>query len=110
MAEIRYPLDEHMHTAVAVGLRRRGIDVTTTVEAGLTRAGDPDQLAFALFQKRVCVTRDRRIIVSVDPSVSHTGIVIAPSGRGVIGPTVLALAHLHRTANAESMVDRIEYL
>ncbi|MEX2092727.1 MAG: DUF5615 family PIN-like protein [Pirellulales bacterium] len=99
-----------MHTAVAVGLRRRGIDVTTTVEAGLTRASDPEQLAFALIEQRVFVTRDRRILVSVSPGVAHAGIVIAPSGRGVIGPTVLTLAHLHRTANAENMVDRIEYL
>ena len=42
MAEIRYHLDEHMDNAVAVGLRRRGIDVTTTVEAGLMRASDQE--------------------------------------------------------------------
>ena len=110
MAEIRYHLDEHIHTAVAVGLRRRGIDVMTTVEAGLTRASDPEQLAFALAEQRVFVTRDRRILASVSPGVSHPGIVIAPTGRGVIGPTVLALAHLHRTVNAEEIVDRIKYL
>ena len=47
MAEIRYHLDEHMDTAIAVGLRRRGIDVATTIEAGLLRASDPKQIAFA---------------------------------------------------------------
>jgi hypothetical protein len=37
MAEaIRYHLDEHIATAVAVGLRSRGIDVTTTLDAQLT--------------------------------------------------------------------------
>ena len=110
MAEIRYHLDEHMHTAVAVGLRRRGIDVTTTVDAKLTRSSDPEQLAFAQSEQRVFVTRDRRILTSMGPGTLHAGIVIAPTGRGVIGPTVLALAHIHRTMSAESMVGRIEYL
>jgi hypothetical protein len=31
MAEIRFHLDKHMNLAIAVGLRRRGIDATTTV-------------------------------------------------------------------------------
>ena len=59
MAEaIRYHLDEHVATAVAVGLRSRGVDVTTTVEAGLMRASDLDQLAYARAERRVLVTHD----------------------------------------------------
>ena len=110
MAEIRYHLDEHMDMAIAVGLRRRGIDVTTTVEAGLIRASDPEQMAFATAQQRVFVTRERGIAAEVPPGISHAGIAIARSGRRNIGPTVLALAHRHRTTQAEEMVDRIEYL
>jgi hypothetical protein len=53
MAEIRYHLDEHMDAAIAVGLRRRGIDVTTTTEAKLLRHGDPEQIAFATREQRV---------------------------------------------------------
>jgi len=110
MAEIRYHLDEHMDSAVAVGLRRRGIDVTTTVEAVLMRASDPEQLAFALSQQRVLVTRDRRILAAVGQGGSHAGIVLARTGRGTVGPTVLSLTHLHRTVSAEEMMDRIEFL
>ena len=110
MAEIRYHLDEHMNKAVAVGLRRRGIDVTTTVEAGLLRASDPDQIAFATVQQRVFVTRERGILAAIGHDVSHAGIAIARSGRRTIGPTILALTRLHRTKTAEEMVDRIEYL
>jgi predicted nuclease of predicted toxin-antitoxin system len=110
MAEIRYHLDEHLDTAVVVGLRRRGIDVTTTVETGLMRASDPEQLAFALTGQRVFVTRDRRILATTGQNASHAGIVIARTGRGAIGPTVLALTHLHRTSTAEEMMSRIEYL
>ena len=110
MAEIRFHLDEHIDTAVAVGLRRRGIDVTTTVEAGLMRAGDSQQLAFALSQQRIFVTRDRGILASVNQGISHAGIAIARTGRGTIGPTVLALAHLHRMSASEDMFGRVEYL
>ena len=110
MAEIRYHLDEHMHSAVAIGLQRRGIDVTTTVEAGLMRGSDTEQLAFAADTKRVFVTRDRRILASAGKDISHGGIVIARSGRGVIGPTVLGLANLHRNVSAEQMQGLVEYL
>src|SRR3972149_5811834 len=105
MAEIRYDLDEHMDTAVAVGLRRRGIDVTTSFEVGMMHSSDAEQLAHASGQQRVFVTRDRGILASVTPGVSHPGIIVARSGRGVIGPTVLTLAHLHRVVIAEPMRD-----
>jgi hypothetical protein len=44
---IRFHLDEHVASAIAEGLRRRGIDVTTTADAGLLDAPDEDHLAFA---------------------------------------------------------------
>jgi hypothetical protein len=110
MAEIRYHLDEHMDTAIAVGLRRRGVDVTTTVEAGQLRASDPEQIAFATAQQRVFVPRERGIAAEVPPGVSNAGIVIARSGHRNIGPTVLGLAHLHRRTTAEEMVNHVKYL
>ena len=110
MGEIRYHLDEHMDAAIATGLRQRGIDVTTTSEAGLLNVRDPDQISFATSEGRVFVTRDRGIFGEVPAGVSHSGIIIARSGRRYIGPTVHALVHLHRTTQAEEMVDRIEYV
>ena len=47
MAErIRFHLDEHMDPDIALALRRHGIDVTTTVDAGLRTADDPHQLNY----------------------------------------------------------------
>ena len=43
---IRFHLDENCATAIAEGLRRRGVDVTTTPEAGLLGSGDDEQLAY----------------------------------------------------------------
>lgn len=45
---IRLHLDENCPYAIAEGLRRRGIDVTTTSEAGLMGATDEEQTAYAL--------------------------------------------------------------
>jgi hypothetical protein len=44
---IHFHLDEDVDPAIAEGLRRRGIDVTTSQEAGLLGATDPMQLAYA---------------------------------------------------------------
>jgi hypothetical protein len=51
--EIRYHLDESVHGAVALGLRHRGIDVTTAADAGLLGAADAAQLAYAASNLRV---------------------------------------------------------
>jgi hypothetical protein len=45
---IRFHLDEHCPHAIAVGLRRHGIDVTTATDAGLLHADDVDLVAFDL--------------------------------------------------------------
>ena len=48
----RLYLDEDVHAAVASGLRRRGHDVLTTVEAGRSGATDLEQLSFAASEER----------------------------------------------------------
>ena len=45
---IRFHLDQHVANAVALGLRLRGVDVSTTHEAGLQDADDLAHLAHAL--------------------------------------------------------------
>jgi predicted nuclease of predicted toxin-antitoxin system len=55
---IRFHLDEHMDPDIALALRRHGIDVTTTVDAGLRTADDPHQLNYVRDAGRVMVTDD----------------------------------------------------
>lgn len=52
-SNIAYQADEHIPSAVIVGLQRRGIDVWSTRQAGLLGASDEDQLAFASRNQRV---------------------------------------------------------
>jgi len=50
LEKIRFHCDEQVERAIAEALRRRGIDVTTTPEAGLLGAADEEQLAFAILK------------------------------------------------------------
>ena len=63
MTMIRFHLDEHVPYAIAEGLWRRGIDVTTTVDAGLRGATDDVHLAYALDRRRVIVTNNPDFLV-----------------------------------------------
>ena len=108
--EIRYHLDEHVDRAVAEGLRQRGVDVTTTVEAGLAGASDENQLAFAAADGRVFVTRDRHFLVLHSEGVAHAGIAFWHSRRRNVGQLVLDLVLLWRAASGEEMHGRVEYL
>jgi len=107
---IRYYLDEHVDPAVAEGLRRRGIDVTTTVEAGLTGATDEEQLGFAMADGRFCVTRDPDFLVLNSRGTTHVGIAYWHPRRRSVGQIVLDLTLLWRVATAEEMRGRVEFL
>ena len=55
---ICFHLDECCDPAIADGLRRRGIGVTTSQDAGLLRAEDDRQAAYGLAENRVVLTHD----------------------------------------------------
>ena len=55
---IRFHLDENCARAIATGLHRHGIDVTTTPEVGLIGAPDEEQVGYALPLGRVIFTQD----------------------------------------------------
>lgn len=79
---IRFHLDEHIDFAVAQGLRRRSIDVTTTADAGLLGADDPEHMAFAVDNSRVIVSNDPDFLRLHDQGVEHPGIATATSKVG----------------------------
>ena len=75
MAErFRFHLDEPVDPDVARALRKHGIDVTATQEAGLRTKSDADQLGDAHFSQR---PQRSRTIHNAAPS----GVVISPTAR-----------------------------
>jgi predicted nuclease of predicted toxin-antitoxin system len=72
---ISFHLDENMPHAVADGLRKRDIDVTTASDAGLIGASDEEHLAFARSTHRIIVTRDADYLRLNAVGLGHPGIV-----------------------------------
>jgi Domain of unknown function (DUF5615) len=86
--QIKFHLDENVSNAVAEGLRRRGIDVTTTPEQNLMGASDPEQLAFAYGQQRVIFTQDDDFLKLHQATVPHSGITYCHQGRRTIAESI----------------------
>ena len=99
MSSVRYYADEHVGNAVVQGLRQRGVDILTVVEAGMLSATDEAQLAFALNASRVIFTQDGDFLRLAASGVSHAGIVYAPQGTS-IGPITVDGSLTATTATA----------
>lgn len=75
--EISFYTDEHCAHAVAQGLRRRGVNVLTTAEAGMIGASDEHQLALAIKKNRVIFTQDNDFLKLHVKGVEHKRIFLA---------------------------------
>jgi len=107
---LRFHLDENVPIAVADALRRRGVDVTTTQEAGLLGANDSAQLAYCLREGRVLVTQDMDFLGVHRSGAQHAGIACCALGTRTIGQIARSLLLLHEFLTAEEMVRQVEYL
>lgn len=107
---IKFHLDEHVPPAIADGLRRRGIDVTTTLDAGLGGADDSDHIAFALAEGRVIFTHDDDYLTLHARGVEHTGIAYCHQHTRSIGQILSHLLLVHQVLEPEEMANRIEYV
>lgn len=106
---IRYFLDEHVSTAIAKGLQKRGIDVLTVMDASLLGREDKELLSFVREEQRVIVTQDRDFLRLAAQEASHPGVVYAPQDRS-IGEMVRMLDLLSQVSDAEEMEGRVEYI
>jgi predicted nuclease of predicted toxin-antitoxin system len=107
---IRFHLDENCSRAIAEGLRRLGIDVTTTPEAGLLHAMDRDHVAYSRRENRIIFTQDRdflRLHASGEP---HLGIAYCQKNTRGIGEIVGGLVLIRELYEPEELVNRVEFL
>ena len=108
--KIRFHLDENVSNTVADGLRRRGIDVSTTPEQGLVSASDEEQLAFAYSQQRVIFTQDRDFLVLHSAGNEHAGIAYCIKGCRSIGEIIRGLILIWEVLNADEIKGKLEFL
>jgi predicted nuclease of predicted toxin-antitoxin system len=107
---MRFHLDEHVAHAVAEGLRRRGIDVTTSNDAGLLEAPDEEHVAFALREGRVIVTHDADFLRLHAQRFAHHGVVFVARGGRSIGDVVRHLTLMHDCLAETDMHGRVEFI
>lgn len=107
---IRYHLDEHLPNALATGLRRYGIDVTTPSDVKLLTAADHLQLEYARMSGRVMGIYDADYLRLHRMNIQHTGIAFIRPGSCRIGRMVELLHLLYELALPEEMINRLEYI
>jgi hypothetical protein len=116
MNDVRLYCDEDAgETAVVRGLRARGLDVLTTIDAQRRGATDRDQLAFATQQGRTIYTFNVRDFARLHreyllQGIDHGGIIVLPDQRYSIGEKIRRLARFIGIVTAAEMVNRMEYL
>jgi predicted nuclease of predicted toxin-antitoxin system len=106
---IRFHLDEHVDPAIATALRRAGIDVTTTNDAGLRTKDDEVHLNFARSEGRVIVTRDQDFLRVARRVADHPGVAFYTSNQS-LREIIEALILVYEVMLPEEMVGQIEYL
>jgi hypothetical protein len=107
---IRFHLDENCSYAVAEGLRRRGVDVTTTPEAGLLGTRDEEQLAYCLAQGRVIFSYDEDMLRLAASGVEHAGIIFCQQRRRSVGDIIRGLVLVWERLEPTGMVGQVKYL
>ena len=107
---IRFHLDEHIDLAVAEGLRRRGVDVSTTMERNLTGRDDEIHWQLVVSEQRVLVTNDSDFLNFHAQGRPHWGIAYCHQQSRTIGQLIHALELVWEVLETADMQNRVEYL
>ena len=108
--QLRFHLDEHLPHTVATALRRLGIDVTTTPEAGLRQADDLSHLEFTRREGRVLVTQDADFLRYHAQGVPHAGIAYCKKESRTTGQMIETLRLMYEILADDEMENAVEYL
>lgn len=103
-------MDEHIHPAVAKGLRGRGYDVLTTKEADKLGFSDEHHLEFATENERVIVTADQDFLRLAVKGIPHAGIIFLTSPEIPVGRVIQRIGKIAETLTAEDMKNHIEFI
>lgn len=108
--QICFHLDENVDPVITVGLRRYGIDVTTTNDVKLRTQSDEAQLAFIQETQRVLFTQDADFLMIASSRLDHPGITYCKKGSRSIGEVIKTLVLIHQVMTPEEMRGRVEFL
>jgi len=107
-------MDEHVHRAITVGLRLRGVDVLTAQENGRRNTPDAVLLDRAAELGRVMFSQDEDLLAEAkhrqDEGIRFAGVIYAHQLRVTIGTCVRDLELIARVADPQDLANRVEYL
>lgn len=107
-------MDEHVHRAITVGLRLRGVDVLTAQEDNHRNTPDDVLLARATELGRVLFSQDEDLLTQAkhrqDEGTPFSGVIYAHQLRATIGVCVRDLDLIARAAEPQDLANRVEYL
>ncbi len=105
-------IDEHVHRAITIGLRLRGVDLLTVQEDGRRNTPDPEIVARAAELGRVIFSQDEDMLVEATrrqrTGEPFAGIIYAHQLH--IGICVHDLELIAQVAELEDMINCVEYL
>jgi predicted nuclease of predicted toxin-antitoxin system len=107
---IRFHLDENVDPAIALGLRRYGIDVTTTNEVELRGQTDDIQLKFIQQTQRVIFTQDADFLIIASSNHNHPGITYSKKGTRSLGEIIERLILIYEVLTPQEMIGNVEFL
>lgn len=108
--QIQFHLDEHVDSAIAMGLHLRGIGVTTTVDAGLLGAEDIEHLQFARREGRVVFSQDDDFLKLHAAGLPHAGIAYCHPEARSIGQIIRGLVLIYECLTPDEMQHHVEFL
>jgi len=113
---IRIYVDEDaMDRDLVEGLRARGVDVLTALEAGMIERSDEEHLDFATREGRILYSFNIKDFYRLHQEYlargkSHSGIILARQQRYSLGEQMRRLLKLIATRSEEEMRNRVEFL
>jgi len=112
--KIKIYADENVNGAIVQGLRRRGVEIQSTYEAGNLGNSDEEQLEYAVAQNACLFTHDDDLLVIADQwqkaGKDHNGIIFVHQEKLSIGEIISRIKLLVDILAPEEMKNHIEFL
>lgn len=107
-------LDEDVSFKIAINLRNRGFDVLHTVEAGMLRASDEEQLNKAIANQRTFLTHNKKHFLALHERYltsgkRHFGIIVASRKRNPF-ESIKKLLDIIHTYSPEEMENQLRFI